>query len=63
MDEITDEPHLPRFLVRRGTRDWMVWDRQTKRPATYLRYPAVDLTEDRAQEIKDRLTKYYIAKG
>jgi hypothetical protein len=24
-DEVTDEPHLPRFLVRRGaTRGWMV---------------------------------------
>jgi hypothetical protein len=62
--KMTDEPHLPRFLVRRdGNRGWMVWDRQTKGPAKYPRYPAVDLTEDRAREIKDVLTKQYIAGG
>jgi hypothetical protein len=62
MDEMTDEPHLPRFLVRRGNRGWMVWDRQTKGPAKYLRNPTVDLTEDRAREIKDRLTKHTLRK-
>jgi hypothetical protein len=34
---MADEPHLPRFLVRRGARrGWMVWDRQTKGPANTL---------------------------
>jgi hypothetical protein len=61
---VTDEPHLPRFLVRRGAkRDWMVWDRQTKGPAEYLGYPVVDLPEDKAREIADVLTKRYIAEG
>ena len=29
--KMTDEPHLPRFLVKRSARrGWMVWDRHTK---------------------------------
>jgi hypothetical protein len=61
---MADEPHLPRFLVRRGSwRGWMVWDRQIKRPAEYFGYPAVELSEDRAREIADVLTKRYIAEG
>jgi hypothetical protein len=61
---VTDEPHLPRFLVRRGAkRDWMVWDRQTKGPAEYLGYPVVDLPEDKARKTADVLTKRYIAEG
>jgi hypothetical protein len=36
---MTDEPHLTRFLVRRGARrGWMVWDRHIKGPAKYLGY-------------------------
>jgi hypothetical protein len=62
--EMADEPHLPRFLVRRGAkRDWMVWDRQIKGPAKYFGYPAVELPEDRAREIADELTKKYSAEG
>jgi hypothetical protein len=61
MDEMTDEPHLPRFVVRRGRRDWMVWDRHTKGPAKYQGHLVVNLSEDRAREIKDVLTKQYIA--
>jgi hypothetical protein len=60
---VTDEPHLPGFLVRRGaTRGWMVWDRQTKGPAKYEGRTAVELPEDRAREIRDELTLHYIAK-
>jgi hypothetical protein len=59
---MADEPHLARFLVRRGARrDWMVWDRQTKGPAEYFGYLAVELSEDRAREIADELTKRYLA--
>jgi hypothetical protein len=58
--EMTDEPHLPRFLVRRG---WMVWDRHNKGPAKYLGYAVVELPEDKAREIADVLTKRYIAEG
>jgi hypothetical protein len=61
---VTDEPHLPRFLIRRGAgRGWMVWDRHTKGPAKYLGYPVVELPEDTAREIADVLTKRYIAEG
>ena len=61
---MTDEPHLPRFLVRRGAkRDWMVWDRQTKGPAMYQEHLVVGLPEDHARKIADELTKQYIAKG
>ena len=62
--EMTDEPHLPRFLIRRGARrGWMVWDRQTKGPAKYLGYPVVELPEEKAREIADVQTKRYIAEG
>jgi hypothetical protein len=63
-DEVTDEPHLPRFIVRRGAgRGWMVWDRHTKGPAKYLGNLVVGLAEEQAREIADALTKQYIAKG
>ena len=61
---MTDEPHLPRFLVRRDARrGWMVWDRHAKGPAKYLGYPVVELPEDKAREIADVLTKRNIAEG
>jgi hypothetical protein len=60
---MTDEPNLPRFLVRRGARrDWMVWDRHTKGPARYQGHLVAGLS-DHARAIKDELTKEYIAKG
>jgi hypothetical protein len=63
-DEVTDEPHLPRFIVRRGAgRGWMVWDRHTKGPAKYLGNLVVGLAEEQAREIADQLTRNYIAKG
>ena len=44
---MTDEPQLPRFVVRRGAwRDWMVWDRHTKGPAKYQGHPVVELSQD-----------------
>ena len=61
---MTDEPHLPRFLVRRGAgRGWMVWDRQTKGPAKYQGHLVVGLPEEQARKIAVELTKQYIAKG
>jgi hypothetical protein len=61
---MTDEPQLPRFVVRRGAwRDWMVLDRHTKGPAMVDGRLAIGLAEDDAQEIKDVLTKIYIAEG
>ena len=44
---MTDEPQLPRFVVRRGAwRDWMVLDRHTKGPAKYQGHPVVGLSQD-----------------
>jgi hypothetical protein len=60
---MTDEHHLPRFLVRRGTEGFMVWDRHVKGPAMLFGQLAVSLTEDNAHELKDLLTKKYIAEG
>ena len=61
---MTDESYLPRFLVRRGAgRDWMVWDRHTKGPAMLDGRLATGLAEDDAREIKDELTRIYIAEG
>jgi hypothetical protein len=61
---MTDEPHLPRFVVRRDAgRDWMVWDRHAKGPAMLDGRLAIGLAEDDAREIKDVLTKIYIAEG
>ena len=61
---MTDAPHLPRYVVRRDAeRDWMVWDRHTKGPAMLEGRLATGLAEDDAREIKDVLTKIYIAEG
>jgi hypothetical protein len=61
---MTDEPHLPRFLVRRGAwRGWMVWDRHMKGPATHFGNLAVNLSAEEARATADELTKRYIANG
>jgi hypothetical protein len=41
----------------------MVWDRHTKGPAKLDGRLAVELAEDDAREIKDVLTRIYIAEG
>ena len=45
----------PRFLVRQGSKGWMVYDRQRKGPAMVGVYPAVNLTKEKAVEIEQRL--------
>lgn len=52
------EPHLPRFVVRKGRvpGSWMVWDRKTQRPAKGV---ATRLTEERAREVGDQLMHAY----
>jgi hypothetical protein len=45
-----------RYLVRKGTRGWMVWDRHARKPASLEEgRPAVWLSEEQAQKIKDEL--------
>ena len=59
-----DNPsYVERYLVRKGTRGWMVWDRQQRGPAQTGGRLEIGLTEEQAREIKDRLTKAYIAEG
>jgi hypothetical protein len=55
------EPHLPRFVVRKGrvAGSWMVWDRKTHRPAKMQQGAAARLTEERAREIRDQLMRAY----
>jgi len=56
---LTDEPSLPRFMIRQGNRGLMVWDRQRKGPAMYNGHLAIGLTELQANEIKVQLSRYY----
>jgi hypothetical protein len=45
-----------RYLVRKGSTGWMVWDRHTREPARLEEGRlAVWLTEQQAQKIKDEL--------
>ena len=49
---------LARYLVRKGSAGWMVWDRHARAPARLEEgRPAIGLTEEQAREIKDKLTK------
>lgn len=56
-----DTPHSARYVVRRGTKKFMVWDRHARGPAKFRGRQVVGLTEDQAREIKDELTNIYIA--
>jgi hypothetical protein len=60
---MSQEVFLPRFMVRQGTQDFMVWDRELKRPAVYNGHPAIGVTEWQANEIRIQLTKNYISGG
>jgi hypothetical protein len=62
---VTSAAILTRYLVRMGSKNWMVWDRQARAPARLgeMGRPAIDLTEEQAREIRDELTKNHIADG
>ena len=45
-----------RFLVRQGTKGWMVYDRQRRGPAMVGTREAVNLTKDQASRIERMLT-------
>jgi hypothetical protein len=62
---VTGAAILTRYLVRMGSKGWMVWDRQARAPARLGRdgRPAIDLTDERAREIRDELNKNHIADG
>jgi hypothetical protein len=44
-----------RFLVRQGSKGWMVYDRARKAPAMVGTNPAVNLTKEQADQIGRRL--------
>jgi hypothetical protein len=46
----------PRFLVRQGSKGWMVYDRLRKGPAMVGTNPAVNLTREQAKQIERKLT-------
>ena len=55
---------LTRYLVRKGSTGWMVWDRHARGPVRLEEgRPAVGLTEEQAREISDELNKNHIADG
>lgn len=51
-------PPGPRFIVRKGSVDWMVYDRELKRPAQFGKDGrfAERLTKEQAEQLKQRLT-------
>ena len=51
-DKATKEFATPRFLVRQGSKGWMVYDRQRKGPAMVGTDPAVNLTKEQADQIE-----------
>jgi hypothetical protein len=59
---MTDEPSLPRFLVRQGTRGFMVWDRDRKGPAMFDGYLAIGLSEWQANQIKEQLRDIMVSR-
>ena len=61
---VTGAAILPRYLVRMGSKGWMVWDRQRREPARLEGgRPVIELSEERAREIRDELNKNDIADG
>jgi len=53
---------LTRYLVRTGSKGWMVWDIHARAPVRFEEgLPAIELTEEQAREIRDELNKNHIA--
>ena len=50
-------PPGPRFIVRKGSVDWMVYDRELKRPAQLGKdgHFGERLTKEEAEQLKQRL--------
>ena len=48
-------PIQARFLVRRGSTDWMVYDRERKGAAQLKDYSLTELAKEQAEQIKQRL--------
>jgi hypothetical protein len=51
---MNDVPSLPRFMVRQGTRGFMVWDRYRNTPAIFNGHQAIGLNEWQPNQIRER---------
>jgi hypothetical protein len=47
-----------RFLVRQGTKEFMVYDRETRGPAMRGRTPAIGLSREEADRLRDWLVEH-----
>ena len=56
-------PYVARYLVRKGTVGWMVWDRQARAPATPKGRPLIGMTEEQAREAKKRIDEEVDRRG
>jgi hypothetical protein len=58
---MTGQPTESRFLLRKGAvpGQWMIWDRNIRRPAELERGRAVGLSEDQARQILKQLREAY----
>ncbi len=50
---------LPRFMVRQGTRDFMVWDRERRGPAQINNRSMIGLAKEEADILRDQLEVFY----
>ena len=56
------EDTVSRFIVRKGSVEgkWMVWDREQRGPAKLTAYTtAIELSEEHARQVRDRLERYH----
>jgi hypothetical protein len=56
---MSDADVLPRFMVRRGTTDFMVWDRDRRGPATINNRSMTRLAKEEADALRDQLEMFY----
>jgi hypothetical protein len=53
--------YVERYLVRKGSHGWTVWDREARGPANVAGRTMTGLTEEQARNVKDEFTKHCIA--
>ena len=56
---MTNLPNTPRYLVRKGAvaGTWMIWDRMVRGPVRLQRGWATGLSEERARQLLEQLTR------
>jgi hypothetical protein len=58
---MSDRPPRARFMVRRGTRGYMIWDREQRGPAKIGGQLQVGLGKEQAETIRNSLELFYAA--